>query len=137
MGTTNIANWGQSYIDADGKYVGDVIGDVTGGVTGSVRGYWYATNSQTYTSDGPINLMNQVSVLDASSSSTQLTLAHGASGRVLMISCKDATNTADVDLDLFGSASTITFTAANQAVILVYNIFENWVLVSNSGATIS
>jgi hypothetical protein len=106
MGTTNVADWEVSAIDADGNYTGNVLGQLTGTET-------------TYTADGDINLTDKSAILEATSASTAMDLADGTYiGQELIVSCTASTSTATVTIasPLSGASDVVTFTAGDLAI---------------------
>jgi len=77
----------------------------------------------TYTADGALSLEPQYALLDATSANTRMTLANASTGNMLgkflVIECKNASNTCDVDYNSSAGAQTETFTAAGQVLVLL------------------
>lgn len=118
----------------------DTNGNLTvdGALTASsVRGMIRQYPENTYTQDGAIDPGDGIAVLDALAASTAMTLAAGTLQQRMSIICSDATNTCDVDANFAGATSTVTFTAAGQAIDLVYSNGTGWTIVGNNGATLS
>ena len=132
-------NWlGKNQKEVDKKIQNlDSSGNLTGNVTGTI----YASPINTYSTDGAIATTSSVAFLNATASTTQMTLADGTtSGQRMSIICAAASNTCDVDADFGGSITTITFTVAGQAVDLIYIAASGqsaWFVVGNNGATLS
>ena len=105
MSTTNIADFGVSFIDADGVYNGGVNG-VKGG------------NVNRYTSDGEISTSDELSIIISS----QMTLGNGLIiGQRLSIYAEDTTTTTDVDFIYDGGTPvTATFTPAGEYAELIW-----------------
>jgi hypothetical protein len=111
---------------------GGFVGDITGAVDGSVAN----TGATTYTVDGAIDSAVGHARLNAAISATQMTISAAAEGTMLAISATSVANTCDVDANFGGAIATITFTAAGQGVMLVFNTNE-WHVVGNNGASLS
>lgn len=136
---SNVANWDVASIDtagtitANGGFVGDVTGDVIGDLTGNVTGQVFGTVGS-YTATAPaIPLTVSYAFLDASSNAVAATLADGTQGQVITVTATDVTNaTTLVPANLTGG-TTITFTAVNDSVTLVFDV-STWNVVSLSGS---
>ncbi len=139
MGTTNVANWDVSYIDANGAYNGDVTGDVTGNLTGDVTGDLTGDvyGPVTVYSDEGVTLAatDRASLLNGLSNAVLATLPSGlgaADGKIMRVCCVNATNNCTVT----GGAihASITFDAINEYAELVWsNTNGGWFIVSTNG----
>ena len=143
MGTTNVANWDVSYIDANGAYNGDVTGDLTGDVTGDLTGN--VTGNVTGDVYGPVTVYSDESVtlaatdraslLNGLSNAVLATLPSGlgaADGKIMRVCCVNATNNCTVQ----GGAvhTSITLDAVNEYAELVYSSTNGgWFIVSTNG----
>jgi hypothetical protein len=88
----------------------------------------------TYVADGAISLDDTLVLLDASSASTQMTLANGTAGQVMFINAIDTTNTCNIDYtNILGTGNTVTFTPAGEYAIMAFN-GTGWFPVVTTGA---
>lgn len=124
---SNVANWDVASIDTAGTITanGGFVGDVTGQVFGAVGIY--------STTAPAISVTVRYAFLDASSNAVAATLADGTQGQVITVTATDVTGaTTLVPANLTGGA-TITFTAVNDSVTLVFDV-SSWKVVSLSGS---
>ena len=94
----------------------------------------------TYTSSGAIALTEAISLLNASSSATQMTLADSSNvGQHKQIVVLDVTNTVDVDLTTtVGAGVTYTFQTAGETMTIVWAGANGWAFFGiNSNATVT
>jgi|TARA_B100000287_G_scaffold430460_1_gene485778 hypothetical protein len=94
----------------------------------------------TYTSSGAIALTEAISLLNASSSATQMTLADSSDvGQHKQIVVLDVTNTVDVDLTTtVGAGVTYTFQTAGETMTIVWSGANGWAFFGiNSNATVT
>ena len=94
----------------------------------------------TYTSSGAIALTEAISLLNASSSATQMTLADSSNvGQHKQIVVLDVTNTVDVDLTTtVGAGVTYTFQTAGETMTSVWSGANGWAFFGiNSNATVT
>ena len=94
----------------------------------------------TYTSSGAIALTEAISLLNASSSATQMTLADSSNvGQHKQIVVLDVTNTVDVDLTTtVGAGVTYTFQTAGETMTIVWSGANGWAFFGiNSNATVT
>ena len=94
----------------------------------------------TYTSSGAIALTEAISLLNASSSATQMTLADSSNvGQHKQIVVLDVTNTVDVDLTTtVGAGVTYTFQTAGETMTIVWYGANGWAFFGiNSNATVT
>ena len=94
----------------------------------------------TYTSSGAIALTEAISLLNASSSATQMTLADSSNvGQHKQIVVLDVTNSVDVDLTTtVGAGVTYTFQTAGETMTIVWSAANGWAFFGiNSNATVT
>ena len=94
----------------------------------------------TYTSTGAIALTEAISLLNASSSATQMTIADSSNvGQHKQIVVLDVTNTVDVDLTTtVGAGVTYTFQTAGETMTIVWSGANGWAFFGiNSNATVT
>ena len=85
-----------------------------------------------------LSLDTMVSELTTAGSGLAMTLANGVVGQVKIITMVvDGGGTATLTPATFANGTTIAFDAVNETVMLVYANTIGWVVVSNSGATVS
>ena len=85
-----------------------------------------------------LSLNTMISELTTAGSGLAMTLANGVVGQIKIITMVvDGGGTATLTPATFANGSTIAFDAVNETVMLVYANTIGWVVVSNSGATIS
>jgi hypothetical protein len=110
--------------------VGDVTGDVTGDLTGDVTGQCFGTVTS-YTASGAIALTDKAALLDATGGALAMTLADGTEGQVIYLKCVDASNNAVVTPANLADGSTLTFDAANEVAVLLFD-GTNWQVITNT-----
>ena len=93
----------------------------------------------TYTANGAIALTEAISLLDASSSSTVMTLADSSTvGQHKQIVCLNDTNTCSVQLTTtIGTGTTYTFDGDGQTLTLVWTGSNGWAVFSGAQNTTS
>ncbi len=93
----------------------------------------------TYTANGAIALTEAISLLDASSSSTVMTLADSSTvGQHKQIVCLNDTNTCSVQLTTtIGTGTTYTFDGDGQTLTLVWTGSNGWAVFSGAQNTVS
>ena len=85
-----------------------------------------------------LSLNTMISELTTAGSGLAMTLANGVVGQIKIITMVvDGGGTATLTPTTFANGSTIAFDAVNETVMLVYANTIGWVVVSNSGATVS
>ena len=85
-----------------------------------------------------LSLNTMISELTTAGSGLAMTLANGVVGQVKIITMVvDGGGTATLTPATFANGTTIAFDAVNETVMLVYANTIGWVVVSNSGATVS
>ena len=85
-----------------------------------------------------LSLDTMISELTTAGSGLAMTLANGVVGQVKIITMVvDGGGTATLTPATFANGTTIAFDAVNETVMLVYANTIGWVVVSNSGATVS
>ena len=85
-----------------------------------------------------LSLDTMVSELTTAGSGLAMTLANGVVGQIKIITMVvDGGGTATLTPATFANGTTIAFDAVNETVMLVYANTIGWVVVSNSGATVS
>ena len=85
-----------------------------------------------------LSLDTMISELTTAGSGLAMTLANGVVGQIKIITMVvDGGGTATLTPATFANGSTIAFDAINETVMLVYANTIGWVVVSNSGATVS
>ena len=85
-----------------------------------------------------LSLNTMISELTTAGSGLAMTLANGVVGQIKIITMVvDGGGTATLTPTSFANGSTIAFDAVNETVMLVYANTIGWVVVSNSGATVS
>ena len=94
----------------------------------------------TYTAPGAIALTEAISLLNASSSATQMTIADSSNVvQHKQIVVLDVTNTVDVDLTTtVGAGVTYTFQTAGETMTIVWSGANGWAFFGiNSNATVT
>ena len=93
----------------------------------------------TYTANGAIALTEAISLLDASSSSTVMTLADSSTvGQHKQIVCLNDTNTCSVELTTtIGTGHIYTFDGDGQTLTLVWTGSNGWAVFSGAQNTVS
>jgi hypothetical protein len=122
MGTTNF-----DAVQAS-TFTGAVVGNVTGNLTGLALQGGSAT---AIAASGAIPITTLYSCLDSSGGALAMTLADGAVGQMKVIKCKTAGNNAVVTPANLRDGTTLTFDAANEVALLVFDGAE-WCVVANS-----
>ena len=85
-----------------------------------------------------LSLNTMISELTTAGSGLAMTLANGVVGQIKIITMVvDGGGTATLTPATFANGSTIAFADVNDTVMLVYANTIGWVVVSNSGATVS
>jgi hypothetical protein len=85
-----------------------------------------------------LSLNTMISELTTAGSGLAMTLANGVVGQIKIITMVvDGGGTATLTPATFANGTTIAFDAVNETVMLVYANTIGWVVVSNSGATVS
>ena len=85
-----------------------------------------------------LSLDTMISELTTGGSGLAMTLANGVVGQIKIITMVvDGGGTATLTPATFANGTTIAFDAVNETVMLVYANTIGWVVVSNSGATVS
>ena len=103
-----------------------LTGDKTVGTTEAV-------NSAT-----ALSLDTMISELTTAGTGLAMTLADGVVGQIKIITMvADGGGTATLTPTTFANGATIAFDAINETVMLLYATTIGWVVISNSGATIS
>lgn len=125
-----------------GTVIGDLLGDVEGNLVGNLNGNVYGrvflALSSNYGGDGAIALTDDVSVLDASIATTDMTLANGSEGKILYIVCSDATNSCTITPSSLLGGTTITFNAAGDSVqLLSIDTGSSWAIIGGNSYTVS
>lgn len=113
-------------VNSSGKCELDVVGDVTGDVTGQCFG-----TVTSYTASGAIALTDKAALLDATGGALAMTLADGTEGQVIYLKCVDASNNAVVTPANLADGSTLTFDAANEVAVLLFD-GTNWQVITNT-----
>lgn len=105
--------------------------------TGKTTSQGFVSTSTSYVADGAIDADDGFVLLDASSASTDMTIAAPAAGRLLVISCVSAANSCTVTLTagtFDGTNDTATFDAAAETLVLFGISATRFVIVENIGA---
>ena len=85
-----------------------------------------------------LSLDTMISELTTGGSGLAMTLANGVVGQIKIITMVvDGGGTATLTPATFANGTTIAFADVNDTVMLVYANTIGWVVVSNSGATVS
>ena len=85
-----------------------------------------------------LSLNTMISELTTAGSGLAMTLADGVVGQIKIITMVvDGGGTATLTPNTFANGTSIAFDAVNETVMLVYANTIGWVVVSNSGATVS
>ena len=158
MGTTNVANWDVSYIDANGAYNGDVTGDLTGDVTGNVTGNLTGDVTgdvtgdltgdvvgnvygqvSTYTTNGAaVSLSDRASILSGVNNLVYVTLSDGlGDGQIARFNCANVDNNCRVTPAKTANFTSITFDAVNEYAELVWSDNNDAWLIISTNATVA
>jgi hypothetical protein len=130
---TSIGNWFENQPEVSDRIQGlDSDGDLTGNVTGVL----FQSPHSAYSADGAIATTDGIAELDATSATTQMTLAAGTSGQRMTIICVNATEVCDVDADFGGAIVTATFSAAGETLDLLSD-GASWYVTGNNGVALS
>lgn len=111
------------------------IGSLIGNVTGVLAGRMVATNVA-FSGAGAIPITADTVRLTTTGANA-LTLANGADGQILRIVMVASGGNGTLTPATKTGFSTITFTAAGNAVTLEYFTTLGWMIVSNNGATVA
>jgi hypothetical protein len=113
---------------SDNGFIGDVVGDVTGNLTGLALQGGSAT---AIAASGAIPITTLYTSLDSSGGALAMTLADGVAGQTKIIKCKTAGNNAVVTPAHLLDGTTLTFDAAKEVAMLVFD-GANWCIVVNT-----
>ena len=116
MGASNVSG----PLTSDNGFVGDLTGDVTGTVTGLKLDV-----ITTLVADGAVPLTVDTVYLNGSAASVAATLADGTEGQTINAKATDVSNAVTLVPANFADGTTITFTPANEYIILKFD-GTNW-----------
>lgn len=105
-------------------FVGDFVGNVTGLVYGVVS---------TLVADGAIPLTSSDIYLDGGAASVAATLADGTAGQTMYVKATDVTNAVTLVPANLADGTTITFTPANEYIVLKFD-GTNWNVFGGNAA---
>ena len=89
-------------------------------------------------SAGAVSLTHLVTEITTGGSAMAISLANGTAGQIKIISMVvDGGGTATLTPATFANGTTVAFADVNDTVMLLYANTIGWVVVSNSGATVS